>query len=321
MRRFDLKTVDDAELVFRHGEYIVLAGKHPWIFRKDGSYIAKIKRIKHAYMMVFLSQDRVLMDGGGDGFYHYVSLETGETLWSIVKKGRRYYCPVGFAVSEDNQRVCYVYRNGQDLNVDYFDLENGSATTYKIPGIKGSVYCGYCKNDGRIFLLRFWFEKTQDFNASGQQITQKQVDIFSFDPISSLITWEHRWQNNDVFSDMVCCFNEQFVLLKNLHAVKISTLEVTDLIENSPQVQHPNGGLTVVDYDPCTNILTVWLTATCSTLLIDCKNRKIVSHYLPISRGLSSGRLIDGEFWMGTYDGIGKKPFPKMEPFPKELLR
>ena len=73
----------------------------------------------------------------------------------------------------------------------------------------------------------------------------------------------------------------------------------------------------VVDgYDPDRKLLTVHYLNHGSTLIIDCVKRKIAAHYRPISNDLRSGRLIDNEFWIGTYDGIVKRPFPYVDPFP-----
>ena len=63
MRKFDFRSVTDCELIFSYGDYVVFSGKNPWIFRKDGTYIAKLKQIRNAYNMVFLPGNMVLMDG------------------------------------------------------------------------------------------------------------------------------------------------------------------------------------------------------------------------------------------------------------------
>ena len=83
MVKHELNKINDAELIYCHGEYIIFSGKTPRIFLKDGTYIAINKKIKKAYEMVFLGQNKVLMDGRGDGFYHLVSLENGEVLWNL----------------------------------------------------------------------------------------------------------------------------------------------------------------------------------------------------------------------------------------------
>jgi len=53
------------------------------VFTKDEKCIGRIKQISSARDMVFLADDMALMVGYGDHYYHYVSLKTGELLWSI----------------------------------------------------------------------------------------------------------------------------------------------------------------------------------------------------------------------------------------------
>ena len=84
-------------------------------------------------------------------------------------------------------------------------------------------------------MLRLVYENTQKLDSFGDHITQQKVDIFSFDPVSSTVAFKNQWVDNNAFSDMVCCFDEEYILLNNLYAVKICTSEVVDLIENGPQ--------------------------------------------------------------------------------------
>lgn len=52
-----------------------------------------------------------------------------------------------------------------------------------------------------------------------------------------------------------------------------------------------------------------------ATVVVDCGNRKRIAQYA--SPDLASGCLINGEYWMGTPNGVVKKPFPMIEEIPK----
>ena len=71
MRKIDLNSAKDCGVIFSHGDFVILSGKNPWLFRKDGSFVAKYKQIRNAYDMIFLPGNIVVMDGLVDQSYHF----------------------------------------------------------------------------------------------------------------------------------------------------------------------------------------------------------------------------------------------------------
>lgn len=318
MRKFTFHSVDDCEVVFSHGDYVVLSGKNPWIFRKDGTYIAKIKAIRNAYDMFFLPNNMVLMDGSGDRTYHYVSLETGEIQWSCPRKGRRYLLIGGITVSPDGKTIYSVYYEKEDhLCIDHIEPEKKKITTYRLPYARG-LTLGYCNNDGHLFLLLMRYSSEED--KDGNEINHSEVGIFEWYPGAEGIAQKYRWHDVQALSRGICRFEDKYIFTYDLHAFNIETAEVVNLIENEPAIKPIRGGIVFRSFDPKSMILAIQFIANSSWIEIDCTARKIISHYRPISHGLTCGKVIDGEYWIGTFEGIVKRPHPHVDEFPKEFL-
>jgi hypothetical protein len=304
MRKFTFESVEDCEKIFLHHDTVVFTGKHPWIFRKDGTYIAKIKGISRAYQMTFLPNQTVFMDGAGDKSYHYVSLDTGEVLWSIPKKGRRNLPPQRMTVSPDGGKIYYLSCVGSDFGAEYIDTivpEARSITTQKSPLYKGTVRGFWCNADGNLSMLRR-VVCSNDFQLF--QLDAQSLEIISCQEFKAISN------SNDAVTS-----NDTYILFDDWKVYAIKTGEMFSLLANEQNIVKKNR-FVVDGYDPDRKLLTVHYLDHGSTLIIDCKNRKIAAHYRPISNDLRSGRLIDNEFWIGTYDGIVKRPFPYVDPFP-----
>lgn len=308
MRKYTFESVEDCEEIFFHDDTVIFTGKHPWIFRKDGTYIAKIKGISRAYQMIFLPNQTVFMDGAGDKSYHYVSLETGKVLWSIPKRGRRNLPPQRMAVSHDGRKIYYLSCVGSDFGAEYVDTivpEAHSVTTKKSPLCSGPVRGFWCNADGSLSVLRR-VVCSNDFQLF--QLDAESLEIISCREFKGIS------HGNGAVSS-----NDTYILFDDWTVYAIKTGEIFSLLANESKKVKRNRF--VVDaYDPENRLLTVHYLDHGSTLIIDCDNRKIAAHYRPISNDLRSGRLINNEFWIGSYDGIVKRPFPHKDPFPRSFF-
>lgn len=316
MRNANLGSVKDCEVIFAHDHFVILSGKIPRLFHKDGSFVAKYKTIRKAYAMTFLPGNLAFLDGLLDGAYHFLSLETGELLWSHLKKGKRDFTPRKFAVTNDGNIVYYVYSIKDILHVDQLILSEKSCTTYTIPFAKGATYHCYCDERGYLCILRsFLLPKEQE---DGRQYAF--CGVLQWHPDDKNPTWKYQWTVPTGTPDCsVCMCNDEYVLLESLKVRNLKTGEMFFLLENQKEMVPPFGAYTVKAYDKERNLLTIRFTWSCSNVVIDCKARKIVAHYVPFDRDHSSGCLIDDEFWMGSDEGVVKRPFPHMDPFPREF--
>jgi len=323
MRCFTFSSVDDGEVIRVHGDYVVASGKHPWIFRRDGTYIAKIKKIRRAYGMVFLSGDRVLFAANQNMAYYLVSLKNGEILWSCDYKGPRQ--SPGDLVMSPSEEYIYLLYHGKNWSIviDRIEPEKQKVTTY-IPPDEGDYLGGYCTDEGNlIFLLcrhgPFYVGDGKPA-LNENDWTYRVVSWFPGDPkLEILQEWTFQNSLTGRFLGSIA-INDKYILSRDLYVTSINTKECFYLLENNEKLKPNEAQDGIIGrYDPNTDLLEVWFLKSGSTAIIHCKERKIVSHYARISHGLVDGCFADGEFWIGTRDGLIKRPFPNMDPFPRNL--
>ena len=316
MRKIGLNSVKNCELIFAHDNSVILSGKNPWLFRKDGCFIAKYKPIRHGYSMLFLTGNIAFVDGWMDQGYHFISLDSGELLWSVVQKGLRDWTPREFAATAEGNIVYYVYSIKYILHVDRLVLSEKSCTTYSIPLDMRATYHCYCDERGYLCMLQSFLLPEED--EHGQQL--RFLGVLQWHPDDQNPTWKYQWTAPTGTRDcsVVTC-NDEYVLLGSLKVRNLKTGETFNLLENQKQELPSFGSFSVQAYDMDRNLLTIRFTSSCSNVIIDCRERRIVAHYVPFDDDHAGGCLIDDEFWIGSNEGIVKRPFPHMDPFPKEL--
>lgn len=316
MKSASLATVKDCEVIFARDNTVLLSGKNPWLFRKDGTFVAKYKTVRKAYDMIFLPGNLAFLDGWLDESYHFISLDTGEILWSHQQKGRRDFTPRKFAATADGKIVYYVYSVKNILHVDQLVLSEKSCTTYTIPFSKGATYHCFCDDRGYLCILQSFLLPKEDEGSKSFEF----YGILQWHPNDQNPIWKYQWTvpTGPLNSTVRIC-NDEYVLLGNLKVRNLKNGEMFFLLENQKEMVPPFGAYTVKAYDKERNLLTIRFTWSCSNVVIDCKARKIVAHYVPFDRDHSSGCLIDDEFWMGSDEGVVKRPFPHMDPFPREF--
>lgn len=317
MRKIDLGSITDCEVIFSHDDTVILSGKNPWIFHKDGTFVAKHKTIRNAYKMVFLPENMVLMDGAVDRAYHYVSLDSGKLEWSISKMGRRSMTPNQFAVTPDGNTIYYIYKIDNVLYVDRIIPHKQACETFKIPLDICATYHCYCDSEGMLSLLQSFYVK--DIMADGTDNSYYFNGVLKWTPENDRPVWKYQWRTKPGSAYTPCICNDEYILFDNFVAASFKTGRRFNLLECNPQIKRAPGRFLISAYDPVRQLLTVRFSSSASTVIIDCKKRKIVAHYAPITPGLSGGCLIGNEFWIGTNKGVIKRPFPNMDEFPQKF--
>lgn len=304
MSTVDLSCVKDCELIFTQGENVVLSGKRPWIFRKDGTFVAKLKSIRQAYNVFFLKENTIFVGSQASRSYYHISLEDGRILWSAPQKGKRTLIPDKYALPpDDGSTIYHIYGIGEIVHVDVINVQEQSIQTYVIPSLQGVVRSCYFGTDG---LLTILFSKYK-FGTC----------VLKWSPTMSEPVQIVNWLASCGALPITC--NEDYILYNDFVVYNIWNQTTFNLLENSsdllPRLEH----FVVSSYNSDRNLLSVWFLKSKSTIIIDCKKRKVVAHYTPVSYGLSGGCLIENEFWMGSFDGIIKKPFPHFDEYPRML--
>ena len=297
------ENVTDCAMILQHGESMLFLAKHPWIFTKDGQFIARLKQINRSWNVLFMPNNTVFMDGLGDQSYHYVSLETGEVLWSIPQKGKRNLTPRKMVLSPCGRKVYYVYSVGEGRYLDTIIPEDKICLKQKFEQLKGAVCSAFWTNEGKLGLLCCFLE-TSAIHLFDPDDVQKEHAILEI------------INNNNV---LPVAANDTYILLSNLQVINWRDNTTFSLLPDLA-TKIKRDSFSIMGYDQERQLLNIQYHQTLSTLIIDCKNKKIVSHYRPITSDLTGGCLVGDEFWIGTDEGIQKCPFPHIDPYPRNFF-
>lgn len=316
MRRNGMDAVKDCDIIFADQNNVMLSGKNPSLYRKDGNFVAKYKTIRQVYNVLFLPGDIAFIDGWLDKSYHYVSLDTGKLLWSYPKKGKRDFTPNEFAATGDGDVVYNVYSIKNILHVDQLMLSEKTCVTYSIPLSMRATYHCYCDERGYLCMLQSFLLPKEDGNSKSYRF----FGVLQWHPSDQNPTWKYQWiEPTGSLDCTVRICNDEYAMTDNLKVRCLQNGEVFDLIENQTERPPIFGGYSVIAYDKERKLLTIRFTSSSSNVVINCKERKIVAHYVPFDHDHVSGCLIGDEFWIGSDDGIVKRPFPHMDPFPRKF--
>lgn len=315
MRRTTIETVIDGELIFSTDKYVVISGKHPWIFRRDGTFIATLKSIVKAYNMVFLPDNTVIMSSLAQHKVYHVSLETGSILWMVPHKKRSMLVPDTFALAPDGRTVYYTYQSNRVLHIDQIIPQEQVCNTFQIPSARGAILHCWCDPDENLKLL--YTAKVDKAATACEDKAFCQDGILSWSSAQQEPLVKYQWfRESSASSHPVAC-NGEYVLCSDLTGWSFLTGERFDLLENEERTIPALTPFRISNYDSTRKLLTINFLSGRSTIIIDCGNRKVAAHYAVITPGLSGGCLIGDEYWIGTAHGVIKRPFPHMDLFPR----
>lgn len=317
MRKIDLSTVKDCGVIWNCGEFVVASGKSLWVFRKDGSFVSKSNTIRYPGKLHFLPPDRIFVAGGTDYQYHYVNLLTGEDIWttSLDRKGELFN--QRFAVSPDNRYLYDMYNHyvSGKRYVLRFSLEDLTVSKSEVPDyLRGTVGI-YTDEEGILYALQTHL-LTDDGKLSQNGILR--IDWRTEKPVFS---WERVWQSERNRKKMWKHTDGRYILCEDYSVIDMTTMQSFNLLENDSKWIPENGCLDC-EYLPDRGLLLAYHGIYDGNVVIDCKARKRVAQYAPTEIGVRAGFagcLIGDEYWIGTADGIVRKPFPLFEEIPEKV--
>ena len=306
MNEKQLSTINDCGVIHSDGNSVLMHSKNLWLFRTDGSFVAKYKEVRNPSKVAFLPGNKVLVDGLADGSYHYIDLCSGELLWSSIKKGRRLRFMPHFAVAPDAKTLYDLYYDLKGIcYIDRIVPEEHLHTKHTIAEKLVTTDDFYCSEDGTLCTLQG--EIIEDYCQPRGVLRLPWIDG---EPVPE---WGDRWISPAYPG--VNCGNEQFILYMNLYVSNRKTNEVFDLLENDTFPRPPHDAF-AYNYDPKTGYLNISYLICDLCIIIDCKARKRIAQYFreDCFGGVGfRGCVINDEFWVGTKKGIIKRPFPYID--------
>lgn len=309
MKKIELSTVKDCGYIRDCGEFVVATGKFLWVFRKDGSFVSKSKTIRYPGKLLFLPPDRIFVEGRADYQYHYVDLLTGDDIWTVTLERKQLLPNRSFAVSADNQYLydmyCHNVRN--KWYVVRFSLGDMVASKVEVPESLRTTTGIYTDEGGILYALQ-----THHLTNDGK-ISQNGVLRIDWRKETPQFSWERMWQSERGKDWQYTDGN--YILCKDYSVIDMTTMQSFDLLENDSgwRPKFPCGDCV---YIPEKKILIAYHTMCDGNVVIDCKARKRIAQYAPadLTSGAGfAGCLIGDEYWIGTNEGIVRKPFPMFE--------
>lgn len=310
MKTPTLATVKDACAIMSDGRYVLVFGKSFWIFRKDGSFVAKHKTIRNAYKAVFLPDNTILVDGSGDGQYHYISLDSGAILWSSIQKGRRTMSATRFAVSPDGciiYDVCYVGFNA--VQIDRIIPQEQKHDYYKTVSALRTTDAIYCDQEGNLCLL----QSHVDFDDVTKISLCRQYGILSINIANDILysEWKKRWESTDTIGRTVCGCDGRYILFENFDVLDIETQSTFTLLQDK-SFRIPGRFSFDYVYDRDRKLLTVSYLGVKLNMVLDCVSKNVIAQYPRATDSVGyMGCLVHDSFWIGTPEGIVIKDFPQ----------
>lgn len=315
MRRIDLSTVKDCEFIWECGDYIVAAGKLVWVFRKDGSFVAKSSTIRYPLKIYFLPPDKAFIQGGANYQYHYIDLQTAEDIWTVPCGGRFNSFGKKFIASPDNKYLFDIYCNNKNFKhyVLRFSIENLTVAKEEVPESLRVTVGGYMDKEGVLYAL-------QTHLLNDGKTSQNGILRIDWRDEKPIFSWKSLWQSEKNRFKNWRYTDGQYILCEDYTVVDMTTMHEFNLLENDSDWVTAYGPLDCV-YIADRGLLIGYHDLEEGNVVIDCKARKRVAQYVSAKnddeKAGFAGCLVGDEYWIGTEEGIVKKIFPIFEEMPE----
>lgn len=307
MRSITLSTVKDAEVILTNGNSVLVFGKTLWLFRIDGSFVVHQKAMRYPRKAAFLPNNTAIIEGNST--YFYVDLNDGSILWSTPRK-KGISPPVAqFAVSPDGTVVFDMQRMKDRViridricpgkqTVDSYFLKDGLSVTKDL----------YCKDKDTLYLLQYrtLIDPEAPLSSTVAPMRQNGILELKYRSETPEREWRYMWQDQSSATHTPQKTDGRYVLHGDFSVLDLDTMECFSILP-----EHNLGKYKFDDmYNPIfqsdRQLLSFGYIFQGLNLVLDCKQRKIVAQYV----GPNIGCLVGDEFWIGTENGIVRRPFP-----------
>lgn len=309
MGNITLKKVKDCSSIYSDGKSVLLVGRSLWLFRVDGTFVRKY-RIEYAHKVAFLPGNMVLVHVEHEQRYLYISLETGDIVWSSAKRCDRLMTKGRFTQSPDGSVVYDMYYDLKGVfHVVRLEPIKQLHAVYSVKDSLRTSRASYCDERGNLHIIQTHIMAEDDPRYTDEKPSIYGILCLEFDNDNVLPTWEDQWVDAALPKPYGC--DDRYILYTDLRVYDRTNSQWIDLLEKEYRPRPPKNDAIIWKYDPEKYYLTVSYLGTLLTVIVDCKSRKIVAQYEREEPGVGfQGCLINGEFWTGTKSGVVKLPFP-----------
>lgn len=307
MRKTELEKVKGEFSFHYNGEFVVLSGAVLYIFRPDGSLVAKRSDLKNTVRTLFLSGNRMLIQRGK--VLHLVNLENGEDLWQVPYPVKAISPGVYITASAEERYAFLADETENGLVLSRLDLETRQLEIRGVYGDCGGTDDIRSLGEDTVCLL-----KALVITVAGKPVVESGVRLHDwyYDLEFTCTDWKSKW--SWAGTDTVRCFfgSADQVLTQSLHVFTPETGEMIDLLENETTWKRPKMAPSWVEPDNSGRYLKVYYFRQ-GCVFIDLQERKVCAAYATDNFG--GGCLIAGEYWDCEDGHVVRKPFPLFEEF------
>lgn len=307
MKEPTIEKLTGAELISTSGDYVALYWRGFYLFTTDGKFLYQRTDLRYIAKVLFLPDDRILLDVGKPRKYMILRLSTGEELYSFDRP-QYDYSGNHFLITPDKTIV-----------VDMIYRTRSSAKPYivTIDLCRQELNWYHCKSGWRVCqdmifdenetlcLLESQIENLEDNTIELCGIRYDPIDGYS--PGSSN-RWKYMWGRENA-KTLLCFFlDAHTILTRDLYLFKPKTSQYTYLLENSPDWKWPETVSLSYHFSQDQKYLILYFS-TCN-VVVDIAQRKVVAQYAAKD---TFGCIVGREFWLPAKNGVIRKPFPLME--------
>lgn len=312
MENISLDMVKDCSAVYCDEKNVLLLGRYLWVFRTDGTFVCRNKEMRNAYKAVCLPGNMALIHIEHKQRYYYLSLETGDIVWSCGEKCKRLMSAERFTRSPDG---LVVYDNYYDLNGLFHIIRiEPSKQLHTICTVSDTLrtVCGsYCDEQGALHVMQTQVMSDEDPRYAHEKPSLYGILRIELENDPPMSTWVSQWTGAS--RPKPCGCDARYTLYGDLRVHDRITNQWIDLLANDIGPRPSRNMAIIWNYDQQHSYLTVSYLGTLMTVVVDCKAQRRVAQYEREEFDLgSTGALINGEFWTGTKSGVVKLPFPHM---------
>ncbi len=312
MDRVGLHSVRDCDMMVTNGTDVLASGKSVWLFRSDGTFVAKLGSLRRMWKAAFLPNHRALIDCYGDGSYHYVSLEDGTVLWSVPKKGRQLRWADVFAISSNGSVVydfCRDHKN--NFIVSKICPEEKRIEQKIIPNALRTDRCWFFDKDGILCVHQtHWIGTNGAIDPDLDNDDTCQFGILAVADQEGYMEpyWKQEWQGPSL---SIARSDGIHALLNDLKVYALADGRTFSLLTEEDAARYPKVHISHSSFYPEQMLLVITDSLLQQTLIIDCVSRRVLAAYLYDKDGSGFvGCIIGNEYWMGTSNGIVRQTLP-----------
>lgn len=306
MKKTTLESLGNIFHVLHYGSYVVLIGKHLWIFQDNGEFIAYKKDIVNPGHTAYLPEDRLFLECGRQKAYILLSLKTGDEILRIpMPKYDLLYS--NLVVSPDEN---YIYGVCNRRDASYFlqiSTQDWSCTAFPLQ--KGfAIHDLICDANGTPCTLESHYQMIGDNHISENGIRYIRPDDIA---PGNAYYWKSKWTLPFPHASHRFVLNAETVLTNHLWLYSVSDGTTINLLENETCWQIPSESLSQARFTHDGRYII--LTYLRRNVVLDIQARKVAAEY---AADYKMGFLIGDKFWLPSDTGVERKDFPAFEEIP-----